>query len=88
LRARRTTFCLDEETSEMKEQASHRKRRNAADSRIPALAEAERRTVDAHASITLSERDRRAFFQALIDPPTLSQRLIRALKQHCRRIAP
>ena len=35
---------------------------------------------------TLSERDRRAFFAALINPPKPSERLARALAEHKRRI--
>ena len=35
----------------------------------------------------LSERDRQAFFDALIDPPKPSERLVRAIAEHKRRIA-
>jgi uncharacterized protein (DUF1778 family) len=37
--------------------------------------------------LTRSERDRRAFFAALINPPKPSGRLDRALAEHKRRIA-
>jgi hypothetical protein len=37
--------------------------------------------------LTLSEPDRQAFFDALVDPPRPSDRLVRALAEHKRRIA-
>jgi uncharacterized protein (DUF1778 family) len=35
----------------------------------------------------LSERDRQAFFDALVDPPEPRERLKRALAEHRRRVA-
>ena len=36
------------------------------------------RTIDERETLVLSEQDRRAFFDALIEPPEPSQRLVRA----------
>lgn len=45
-----------------------------------------RRAIGAHETLVLSERDREAFFDALIHPPKPSDRLVRALAEHKRRI--
>jgi uncharacterized protein (DUF1778 family) len=46
-----------------------------------------RRPLAEHETLTLSARDRQAFFDALVYPPTPSERLVRALAMHRRRIA-
>jgi uncharacterized protein (DUF1778 family) len=43
-------------------------------------------TVAEHDSLGLSERDRWAFFDALINPPEPGERLVRALAEQRRRI--
>jgi uncharacterized protein (DUF1778 family) len=40
-----------------------------------------------HETLALSDRDREAFFEALIDPTKPSERLARALAAHKRRVA-
>jgi uncharacterized protein (DUF1778 family) len=86
-RAERLGFRMDEETKELIERAAHLERRKLTDFCVTALADAARRTIAAHETLMLSERDRRAFFAALINPPEPSERLIRALAEHKRRIA-
>lgn len=58
--------------------------------RKAAAARKERTTRDdriaEHETLTLSERDRAAFFAAMIDPPKPSARLARALAEHSRRV--
>ena len=80
-------FRMDEETKKLIERAAHLERRKLTDFCVTALADAARRTIAAHETLMLSERDRRAFFAALINPPEPSKRLIRALAEHKRRIA-
>jgi len=86
-RADRLGFRLDGETKELIERAANLERRKLTDFCVTALADAARRTIAEHETLVLSERDRKAFFDALIDPPKPSARLIRALAEHKRRIA-
>ncbi len=86
-RAERLGFRLDEETKELIERAAHLERRKLTDFCVTALADAARRTIARHETLLLSERDRRTFFDVLIHPPKPSERLVRALAQHKRRIA-
>jgi uncharacterized protein (DUF1778 family) len=86
-RAERLGFRLDEETKELIERAAHLERRKLTDFCVTALADAARRTIAEHEVLRLSERDRRAFFDALMTPPKPSERLRRAVVEHRRRIA-
>lgn len=86
-RAERLGFRLDEETKDLIERAAYLSRRKVSDFCVTALADTARRTIAAHETLTLSERDRQAFFAALINPPRPSERLARALDQHKRRVA-
>ncbi len=54
---------------------------------MTALADTARRTIAEHETLVLSDRDREAFFDALINPPEPSERLIRAFREHRRRVA-
>lgn len=86
-RARRLGFRLDRETKDLIEHAAHLERRKLTDFCVTALAGAARKTIAEHETLMLSERDRQAFFDALIDPPKPSERLVRAIAEHKRRIA-
>jgi uncharacterized protein (DUF1778 family) len=85
-RADRLGFRLDEQTKDLIERAAHLERRKLTDFCVTALTEAARRTIAEHETLTFSERDRRAFFDALMSPPKPSARLARALAEHKRRI--
>ena len=85
-RGERLGFRLDEQTKDLIERAAHLERRKLTDFCVTALADAARRTIAEHESLTLSERDRTAFFNALVAPPKPSVRLARALAEHKRRI--
>lgn len=87
LRAERLGFRVDEQTKELIERAAQLERRKLTNYCISALTEAARRTIAEHETLTLSERDRKAFFDALINPPEPSERLKRAVAEHKRRIA-
>lgn len=86
-RAERLGFRLDQETKELIERAAHLEHRKLTDFCVTALAGAARRTIAEHETLMLSDRDRAAFFAALINPPKPNERLIRALAEHKRRIA-
>lgn len=86
-RAERLGFRLDRETKSLIERAARLERRKLTDFCVSALAGAARRTIADHETLTLSERDRQTFFEALINPPKPSERLVRAVAEHGRRIA-
>jgi uncharacterized protein (DUF1778 family) len=86
-RAGRLGFRLDEQTKELIERAAHLERRKLTDFCVTALTDAARQTIAEHETLRFSERDRQAFFDALVNPPKPSERLVRALAEHKRRIA-
>jgi uncharacterized protein (DUF1778 family) len=85
--AERLGFRLDEETKNLIERAAYLSRRKVSDFCVTALADTARRTIAEHETLVLSDRDRKAFFAALINPPEPSERLLRALAEHKRRVA-
>lgn len=86
-RVERLGFRVDEETKDLIERAAHLSRRKVSDFCVTALADTARRTIAEHETLLLSDRDREAFFDALINPPEPSERLKRALADHKRRVA-
>ena len=74
-------------TKELIERAARLERRKLTDFCVTALLDAARRTIAEHETLTLSERDLQAFFDALVNSPRPSERLVRALAMHQRRIA-
>lgn len=82
----RLGFRLDEQTKGLIERAAQLERRKVSDYCLTAIAEAARRTIAEHETLNLSERDRTAFFEAMINPPEPSGRLARALAEHGRRV--
>lgn len=82
----RLGFRLDAQTKDLIERAAHLESRKLTDFCVTALTEAARRTIAEHEVITLSDLDRKAFFDTLINPPQTSERLVRALAEHKRRI--
>lgn len=87
-KAERLGFRIDEQTKALIERAAHLERRKVTDFCTTALTDAARRTIADHETLTLSERDRAAFFEALANPPEPNERLRRAFATHRRRIAP
>ena len=85
-RTERLGFRVDDETRDLIERAAYLERRKLTDFCVSALADAARQTIAEHEMLTLSERDRQAFFEALINPPEPSERLARALSEHRRRV--
>jgi uncharacterized protein (DUF1778 family) len=86
VRAERLGFRIDHETKEMIERAAHLERRKVTDFCVTALTGAARRTIAEHETLVLSEQERRAFFDLLINPPKPNKRLVRAFAQHKRRV--
>lgn len=86
-RVERLGFRLDEETKDLIERAAHLSRRKVSDFCVTALTDTARRTIAEHEMLVLSDRDRAAFFDALVNPPKPSERLVRALAEHKRRVA-
>lgn len=82
----RLGFRLDEQTKGLIERAAQLERRKVSDYCLTAIAEAARRTIAEHETLNLSERDRAAFFEAMINPPALNERLKRAFADHSRRV--
>ena len=85
-RAERLGFRLDMESKDLIERAAHLSRRKVTEFCVTALTDTARRTIAEHETLVLSEHDRKAFFDALIDPPRPSERLARALAEHKRRV--
>lgn len=86
-RVERLGFRLDQETKDLIERAAQLSRRKVSDFCVTALTDTARRTIAEHETLVLSDRDRKAFFDALISPPEPSERLKRALAEHKRRVA-
>jgi uncharacterized protein (DUF1778 family) len=86
-RAKRLGFRPDEETKDLIERAAHLARRKVSDFCLTALTDAARRAIAEHETLVLFDRDRAAFFDALVNPPNPSERLVRALADHTRRVA-
>jgi len=82
----RLGFRLDEQTKDLIERAAHLESRKLTDFCVAALIDAARRTIAEHETLILSDLDREVFFDTLMSPPQASERLVRALAEHKRRI--
>lgn len=82
----RLGFRVDAETKKMVERAAALERRSLTDFCLTALAEATRETITRHESLVLSERDRAAFFHALVHAPKPNARLRRAFRSAHERV--
>lgn len=87
-REARLSFRVDDRTKAMVERAAEIERRSLTDFCLAALTEAARKAIDLHQTLVLSERDRRVFFDALVNPPKPNARLKRAFKAARERVAP
>jgi uncharacterized protein (DUF1778 family) len=86
-RASRLGFRVDAETKRLVERAAALERRSLTDFCLTALADATRETIARHESLVLSERDRAAFFDALVHAPRPNARLRRAFRSAGERVA-
>jgi uncharacterized protein (DUF1778 family) len=87
-REARLGFRVDDRTKRMVERAAELERRSLTDFCLTALTDAARKTIDLHETLVLSERDRRMFFDTLVNPPKPNARLKRAFKAARERVAP
>lgn len=78
-RGARLGFRVDAETKRLVERAAALERRSLTDFCLTALTAATRETLARHESLVLSDRDRAAFFQALMNPAAPNERLRHAL---------
>ncbi len=88
LRGERLGFRVDKTTKALIERAARLERRKLTDFCMTALTEAAQRTIAAHETLVLSERDRAVFFDTLVNPPAPSERLTRAFAERKRRVVP
>jgi uncharacterized protein (DUF1778 family) len=79
-RGARLGLRIDAETKRLVERAAALERRTLTDFCLSALAQATRDTLTRHEALVLSERDRAAFFRALLRPPKPNARLRRAFR--------
>ena len=86
LNKERLGFRLDEQTKDLIERAARLESRKLTDFCVAALIDAARRTIAEHETLILSDLDREVFFDTLMNPPQASERLVRALAEHKRRI--
>ncbi|MEX0815672.1 MAG: DUF1778 domain-containing protein [Dongiaceae bacterium] len=86
-RAERLGFRVDGRTKALVARAARIEHRNLTDYCLTALAEAALRTIEQHETLVLSQRDREVFFETLVDPPEINERLKKAFKEHRRHIA-
>lgn len=86
-RSARLGIRLDAHTKKQVERAAALERRSLTDFCLTALTEATQATLTRHETITLSARDREAFFDALIHPPRPNARLRRAFRTGQQTIA-
>ena len=86
VRVERLGFRLDEQTKDLIERAAYLECRKVTDFCVAVLADAARRTIAEHETLILSDLDRKVFFDTLMSPPQASERLVRALAEHKRRI--
>lgn len=80
-RGERLGFRVDAATKTLVEKAAKLERRKLTDFCLTALVSAARRTIASHSSLVLTEADRAAFFDALVNPPEPNARLRRAVRR-------
>lgn len=85
-RSARLGLRIDAETKRLVERAAALERRTLTDFCLSALTHAMRETLTRHETLVLSERDRTAFFRALVHPPKPNTRLRRAFRSAQQRI--
>jgi uncharacterized protein (DUF1778 family) len=83
----RLGFRVDDETKSLIARAANLEHRSLTDYCLAVVSEAARRTIGRHETLTLSERDRAAFFDVLMKPREPGERLGRAFAAERRHIA-
>lgn len=86
-RGARLGFRVDAQTKKLVERAAALERRSLTDFCLTALAQATEATIQRHQNLTLSDRDREVFFDALVHPPRPNARLKQAFRSAKRSIS-
>jgi len=86
-RGARLGFRVDAKTKSLVERAARLESRNLTDFCLTALTEAAHAALHRHESLSLSEADRRAFFDALMCPPKPNAKLRRAVREESSRVS-
>ena len=86
IRGTRLGFRVDAEIKKLVEHAARLERRSMTDFCLTVLTEATRETIARHESLMLSERDRKVFFDALVNPPRPNTRLRKAFREMRARV--
>ncbi len=86
-RTGRLAFRVDDHTKSLIEQAASLEHRSLTDYCLAVVSEAARRTIRQHETLTLSARDRAAFFDVLMQPREPNERLGRTFAAERRRVA-
>jgi len=79
-RGARLGFRVHAGTKSLVQRAAALERRTVTDFCLVALTDAAQQTITRHESLSLSERDRAVFFDALVHPPKANARLRRAFR--------
>jgi uncharacterized protein (DUF1778 family) len=85
-RSDRLGFRVDPTTKALVESAAELEHRSLTDFCVTALTEAARHAIARHETLTLSDRDRAVFFDALVHPPVPNKRLRQAFTTERARI--
>jgi uncharacterized protein (DUF1778 family) len=80
IRATRLGIRIDPETKSLVERAAALERRTVTDFCLRALTAASRQAIEKNEVLVLTERDRRTFFEVLMNPPKPNARLRRAFR--------
>jgi uncharacterized protein (DUF1778 family) len=86
-RGMRLGFRVHAGTKSLVERAAALERRSLTDFCLVALTEAAQHTITRHESLSLSARDRAAFFDAMVHPPKANARLRRAFRTAAEQVA-
>lgn len=79
-RGSRLGFRVDAQTKKLVERAAALERRSLTDFCLTALTKATHDAMTRHETLVLSDRDRKMFFDALVNPPKPNARLRRAFR--------
>ncbi|HEX7670725.1 MAG TPA: DUF1778 domain-containing protein [Polyangiaceae bacterium] len=86
VRGERLGFRVEGQTKALVERAARLERRSLTDFCVTALTETAERVIERHEALMLSERDRAAFFEALMAPPAPNAKLRKALRLERERL--
>src|SRR5260364_74251 len=86
VRVERLGFRLDGQAKRLIERAAYLECRKLTYYCVSVLTQAARQTIAEHETLTLSERERKVFFDTLNETPRLSRPVVRSIAEKKRRI--